>query len=209
MVHPTEGPGHSDPAIPATAGSSDRGRPDRVTEYLFQIALAERWGDLAPELRALHSVTDVGYFSGRAEITRGTSLLARLAGWFFGFPPAGSDVRLHLTVTRQGRNEIWQRNFDGHVMRSILSPAAEPYRYRERIRLFTCELDLAVHEGAMSLPVRRGWFLGIPSPRSLLPISDSREYAANGRFHFDISVSAPLGWGLLVHYHGWLESERG
>lgn len=64
--------------------------------------------------------------------------------------------------------------------------------------------------GSMHLPVKRGWFLGIPLPRFLLPVSNSREYAYDGMFHFDVALSAPLGGGLIVRYRGKLtpDAER-
>lgn len=60
----------------------------------------------------------------------------------------------------------------------------------------------------MSLPVRRGWFLGVPVPRFLLPKSDSTEFALDGKFHFDVALSAPLGGGHIVRYRGALTPDR-
>ena len=175
---------------------------------LFQSALAERWHQLPPEVQALHSVQDVESFSGRAQVTRGDSMIARLAAWFFGFPPAAEEVPLTITKTRTEAGEIWERNFGGRVFRSYLTPALDPHRYRERFWLFNYEQDLPVEDGCMRLPVRRGWFLGVPLPTFLLPQSDSREYAQEGAFHFDVALAAPLGGGLIVRYRGQLQPDR-
>ena len=70
------------------------------------------------------------------------------------------------------------------------------------------EQELPVNAGAMHLPVRRGWFLGIPIPRPLLPQSDSKEFAVEERFCFDVSLGLPLGGGLIVRYSGWLSPEK-
>ena len=59
-------------------------------------------------------------------------------------------------------------------------------------------------DGSLSLPMRRGWLLGLPLPGPLLPISDAREYEADGIFHFDVALGAPLGGGLIVRYRGAL-----
>ena len=136
---------------------------------LFQSALADRWHALPPEVQALHSVQHVQTFSGTAHVTRGTTLVARFAAWFFGFPPAAESVPLTVTKTRTATGETWERNFDGRAFRSYLTPSPLPYRYRERFWLFVYEQDLPVIDGCMHLPVRRGWFLGIPIPRFLLP----------------------------------------
>ena len=175
---------------------------------LFQSALQDRWAALPPAVQRLHSVQDVERFSGTATVTRGGSWVARLAAWVFGFPKAGADVPVTVTKTRTESGEIWQRDFAGRVFRSTCTPAKAPYRYRERFGLFTYEQELPVADGAMALPARRGWLLGLPLPRPLLPTSDSREYAVDGVFHFDVALyaplSAPLGGGLIVRYRGAL-----
>lgn len=175
---------------------------------LFQSALADRWENLPREVQILHSVQDVESFSGTARVTRGTTLVSRLAAWFFGFPHANDKTLLTITKTRTQTGEIWERNFGGRVFRSYLTPAPDLYRYRERFWLFNYEQDLPVQDGCMRLPVRRGWFLGIPLPRFLLPVSDSREYSENGVFHFDVSLIAPLGGGLIVRYRGQVKPDR-
>lgn len=191
---------------------SDLSITTEVTEAarptLFQSALGDRWSRLPPEVRELHSVQDVESFSGIAEITRGRSLIARLAAWFFGFPKPGENVPLTVTKTRTKSGEIWERNFNGRSFRSYCTPANSRYRYRERFWLFNYEQDLPVENGCMHLPVRRGWFLGIPLPKVLLPRSDSREYSSEGVFHFDVALSAPLGGGLIVRYRGQLVPDR-
>ena len=183
---------------------------DNPYPTLFQSALADRWAALPPEVQALHSVQDVESFTGTARVTRGTSVIARLAAWFFGFPPAVENVPVTVTKTRTASGEIWERNFDGRVFRSYCTLASQPYRYRERFWLFNYEQDLPVDDGCLHFPVRRGWFLGIPLPQILLPASDSREYARDGVFHFDVALSAPLGGGLIVHYRGqlWPDARR-
>jgi hypothetical protein len=73
--------------------------------------------------------------------------------------------------------------------------------------LFNYEQELPVENSCMWLPVRRGWFLGIPLPQSLLPSSDSREYAHDGVFRFDVSLGAPFGAGLIVRYRGHVKPD--
>lgn len=175
---------------------------------LFQSALADRWARLSPEAQALHSVQDIESFSGVAEITRGGSMIARLTGWFFGFPAAGEDIAVTVTKTCVKNGEVWERSFGGQVFRSYCTPAPIRYRYCERFWLFTYELDMSVDEHGMRLPVRRGWFLGMPLPRFLLPTSESQEYGRDGVFHFDVALGAPLGGGLIVRYRGRLWPDR-
>lgn len=175
-----------------------------MSETLFQRALADRWSLLPCEVQALHSGQNVQSFSGRADITRGTSLIARFAAWFFGFPKAGRNVPVTITKTRTDKGEIWERNFNGSTFRSFCSQADKPYHYRERFWLFTYEQELPVQNGILHLPVRRGWLLGVPLPKPFLPGSDSREFAEDGVFQFDVVLNAPLRGGLIVRYRGHL-----
>jgi hypothetical protein len=175
---------------------------------LFQSSLGDRWGELPTAVRDLHSVHDMESFSGTAHVDRGKSLFARFLAWVFRFPPAGNDVPITVTMTRTECGETWERSFDGHILKSYCTPAQAPYCYRERFWLINFELDLRVEDGYLHLPVRRGWFAGLPLPRFLLPRSDSREYVQGGEFRFDITLSAPLGVGLLARYCGYLRPDR-
>ena len=49
---------------------------------------------LSGAVRDLHGTEQIGYWRGLAQVTRGTTLLSKLVGWFFHFPPAGFYPRL-------------------------------------------------------------------------------------------------------------------
>jgi hypothetical protein len=185
----------SDLAV-ATASS------EAPAEPLFEAALRDRWRHLPSAVRQLDTVHDVESFSGLAKVERGSSLVARLAAWFFRFPNGGERVPLTITKKRTAKGEVWQRDFGGRTFRSYLSPSSRPYHYKERFRAFTYEQELPVVDGALHFPVRRGWFLGMPLPRFLLPGSDSLECEIDGQFHFDVALKAPLGGSLIVRYAG-------
>ncbi len=146
---------------------------------------------------------DFESFTGRAKVTRGTSLIARSAAWFFSFPKAGEDVPVTITKRRTAYGEIWERNFAGRTFRSYLTPSRRPFHYRERFSVFTYEQELQVADGSLFLPVRRGWLLGIPLPEFLLPKSKAREYDAGGTFNFDVGLFAPITGRLIVRYRGY------
>ena len=172
---------------------------------MFQTILGGDWNNLPDHTKALHQVHDREVFSGRAQVTRGAKPLARLTAWLFRFPPAGEDVPITVTKTRTMTGEIWQREFAGRTFRSVLSPAPQTGAFRERFGLFTFEMGLPIRDGSIEMPVVKGSFLGVPVPRFLLPKSVTREFVADGRFNFDVALSAPLGCGLIVRYRGWLE----
>lgn len=178
--------------------------PGAQTAPIVQAALGDRWAALPAEVQSLHSFDGVATFAGTAEVTRGQSPIARAIACLFGFPPAGRRIPVRVTKRRSARGEIWERDFDGRRFRSTCSPSPRLGHMHERLGAMTFELALPVEAGAMHLLVRRGWCLGVPLPRWLLPHSHSREYGKDQRFHFDVAVSAPLGGGLIVRYRGTL-----
>jgi hypothetical protein len=179
-------------------------RSEESTPALFETLLGEKWRQLPASIRRLHSVHDIESFSGRATVTRGKGMIARLAAWLFGFPEAGRNVPLTITKRRTAGGEVWERNFAGRIFRSHLSASPLPSHCREGFVAFKYELELPVRDGSMHLHVQRGWFLGVPMPSFLLPASESREYDVDGVFHFDVGLYAPLGGSLIVRYQGRL-----
>lgn len=176
---------------------------------LFERALQERWALLPAPVQALHRVAGVERHSGTAQVERGRTLIARVVCACFGFPPAAESVPLTVTMLRTESGETWERDFAGHVFRSYLTSASEPHRCRERFGWFDFELDLVAEAGRLHLPIRRGWFLGLPIPNVFLPTSDSCEYADAGTFRFDVSLGARFAGGLIVRYRGWLRPAVG
>lgn len=174
---------------------------------LFQTLLGERWRQLPASIRRLHSVQDLETFSGHAKVTRGRGGLARLAAWLFGFPRAADRAPVTVTIRQSAAGEVWERDFGGQRFRSHMRPAARAGHLIERFGPFAFEQELPVRDGGLCFDVRRGWFLGVPLPRFLLPRSEAREYEADGQFHFDVGIYAPLGGGLIVRYQGALKPD--
>lgn len=191
--------GHAQPAR-----SGFEGVVDRMKTGFLETALTDDWERLSPAVRALHQFNGSAEFAGHAQVERGGSCAARLLAEIFRFPPAAARVAVSVRKTRHGTRETWERSFGDRVFRSSFAPSRIPGRYLERFGPFSFELDLPVDDGSLRLTVVRGWCLGIPLPRGLLPVSDSREYEEDGRFHFDVAIHAPLGQGLVVRYRGTL-----
>jgi hypothetical protein len=174
---------------------------------LFERVLTRDWEALPASIRRLHTVRDLESFCGRAQVTRGTGLLARLTAWLFNFPPAGEDIALTVTKTRVGDTEIWERNFAGRIFRSRWSPSPRPGRAIERLPGITVEAELEARGGCLHYSIRRGWLAGIPLPAFLLPKAQIREYEEGGAFHFDVALHAPLTGGLIVRYRGQVAAD--
>lgn len=175
---------------------------------LFEQGLGPAWMTMPQAVRDLHQVHDRQAFSGTASVVRGTSWMGRLAAWCFRFPKASDACPVRVVKTKRGTTETWERTFNGRVFRSHCSPAQHPQHYYERFGPLVFEVQLVSNNGAIQLPVLRGWVLGwLPIPRMLLPKSDTQESAHNGVFRFDVRLEAPLGGGLIVHYQGELRPE--
>ncbi len=174
---------------------------------LFERVLGDGWQALPPSIRRLHSVHDLESFSGRAQVTRGKGLFARLMAWVFGFPPASQDIAVTVTKTRHGESEIWERNFAGRVFRSRWSASPRPGCAKERLSGIAVEAELEVAGASLHYSIRRGWLAGIPLPAPLLPKAQIREYDEGGAFHFDVALFAPLTGSLIVRYQGQLAAD--
>ncbi len=156
---------------------------------------------LPEEVQATHDHAGPRRWSGRAEVTRGAGWMARAVAWVFRFPRAAVDVPVTVLKTPVEGGEVWERRFGGQVFRSHLRGGAGGLT--ERFGPLTFAIALEVSERALHWPVARGWCLGLPLPRWLLPVSVAREYAEDGRFRFDVALHAPFV-GLIVRYRGWL-----
>ena len=172
---------------------------------LFEQGLGAGFRNLASAVQDLHRVLDLRHWRGRAEVTRGETLLARLVAWLMRFPPAGGDVSVTVAMERRGAREYWTRDFAGCRFRSVLSPAAQG-GVHERFGLLRFHIGLTPGPGGSLLyPVVSGRIFGLPLPRGVLPESLAREFVdAAGRANFDVALSLRLT-GLIVRYRGWLE----
>ena len=180
-------------------------RSEAPAAPLLATALGPAFATLPPPVRALHMVLEERRWTGAATITRGPSPVARLVCTLMGFPRAGRNVPVSVTMRRSGAAEVWERTFAGRRFRSTLTLAGPPGtgRIHERFGPFRFEILLTVQDGRLHYPVQRGTVLGLPLPRLLLPRSDTAESEHDGSPRFDVGISLP--WiGSVVHYRGAL-----
>ncbi|MGH7020312.1 MAG: DUF4166 domain-containing protein, partial [Brevundimonas sp.] len=157
-------------------------------------------------IRDLHEAVGVSVWRGRARIDGAASPMAALVARVVGFPTAG-DTAVEVEIQADGERSVWRRRFGRHRFLSVLSNAREGGRVTERFGPLSFDLILTVVEGRLHYGVER-WRMGpLPLPRLLMPGTVTHEQIdAEGRFAFDVEISAPLV-GRLVRYRGWLERE--
>lgn len=169
----------------------------------FRTAFGDRWSRLPPVLVAFHDGPSPRMFRGQAEVTRGRSRLAGLIANLFHFPRPGRDVLFAVTVRAAGEHQIWERRFGTLRMTSRLEPAGAG-AVIERLGPVAFRLAVEHVPLGLRLTVERGWFLGLPIPRSLLPVADATEIEHDGAFYFDVDLTLPL-IGRMIHYRGWMK----
>lgn len=164
-----------------------------------------RYNALPPSLRAFHDNDGAPVWSGRADIDTGTGFLARYIRRLFGFPKAGRDIAVTVSVDRKGLSETWTRDFAGARFLSRLTFEGSN-QVAEAFGPFKILLGVQAIGSEIIMPVT-GWRMGpLRLPRFLAPVSETREHMdGNGRFCFDVKITVPLA-GLLAHYRGWLKA---
>jgi hypothetical protein len=171
---------------------------------VFRALVGDSFEALPPAIRAIHDSSRERAFTGRCDIDRGLSLIARVIGAVTRMPRAGRDVPIRVTILRTTACETWTREFAGHRMRSVLR--ARGALLEERLGAATFRFGLRadgecirwelVAVRALGIPLPLAWFRGVRASEGVL----------DGRYRFDVRAALPV-IGLLVHYRGHLDTE--
>lgn len=175
---------------------------------VFARVLGAAWRELPGQIRAVHEVGETARrWQGVAQVRRGRNPLGRMIAGLFGFPRAGSDVPVSVTMVPENGAERWTRRFGVRTMTSVLREGSsrEAHLLVERFGPVSVSMAL-VRDGEALRYVLRGWRLfGVPMPRWLGPGTETAERVDEaGGVRFEVTITHPLG-GLLVGYEGWLE----
>lgn len=127
----------------------------------------------------------------------------RLGLWLAGMPPSG-EVPVRVRVTAGAEGAVWRRDFGGHVTVSRLRYDRPSGQVEERFGPVRLGLSVAAEGGALLVGVAGMSVLGVPMPKGLRPVSETREFEDGaGRFCFDVAARIP--WlGPVIRYQGWL-----
>lgn len=171
---------------------------------LFARAIGSAFETLPEPIRALHETPGRSIWRGRAMTEAAANPLAALAARIVGFPAAQEDCEAEVQIDADGQRSIWKRRIGGRTFSSVLSHPGEGGLIEERFGWLSFRLRLTP-EGDRLVYTVEGWRLGpITLPRKLAPCTLTHERLdAEGRFVFDVEISAPL-IGRLVRYCGWL-----
>ncbi len=180
-------------------------RREQPDASLYPQLLGSAFGVLPPQVQALHRGSEARRWSGRADIRRGTGLMARAIAALIGFPKAGTDVPVSVAFTPEQGGERWTRDFGGRRFSSWQrrGRGRSEYLLVERFGVMDVALALVVEGERLHLVPRRWFLLGVPMPGFLLPRGTTFETETEGKFVFEVEIAAPL-IGLIVGYRGQL-----
>jgi saccharopine dehydrogenase-like NADP-dependent oxidoreductase len=188
--------------------AGQRGEEYLIDHCLYGRVLGDAWKALPASIQFLHGRLSGQTATGKATVTRGTGLVARMVANGIGFPRAAVDVDVAVSFEQSGEAERWTRTFGAQVLTSHQFAGTGRFERLlcERFGPFVFGLALVVDSGKLIFVVRRWTLFGIPMPRFLAPNSKAFEFDEDGTFHFDVEVRAPLA-GLIVRYAGYLEPQ--
>ncbi|HYC67517.1 DUF4166 domain-containing protein [Brevundimonas sp.] len=175
---------------------------------IYARAIGPAFDTLPVAIRALHETPGRSVWRGEATTEGATGPLAAFVAAVVGFPKAQAACPAEVTIDADGDRSVWRRRIGGHAFASVLSAPRVGGRVCERFGPLSMELRLVPEAGRLVYRVE-GWRVGpIPLPRALAPSTRAHEEVdAQGRFVFDVEISAPL-IGRLVRYRGWLVRGR-
>lgn len=193
-------------------GIATKNQKATIKKNIFELCVSkERFRKMPPVLQRFHSTTASNTWVGTGVVRTG-SWPARIISKVFGFPSAGDDIPITVTVDHELDNleewqERWTRTFANTSFSSVLK-LTKNNQLTESFPPFTFNLGVNADEKQLNMPVV-GWRLGfITLPTCLAPVSDTKEYQdEQGRFRFDVKLSHPI-IGLIAHYQGWLEEKE-
>jgi hypothetical protein len=172
---------------------------------LYRQILGSAFDDLPVQVQTLHGTSNTRRWVGRAEIKRGTGMLAQATGKIIGFPSTSSNVPIAVSFASDDDGERWTRDFGGKVFSSLQTRgnAKHDSLLVERFGPVSVAIALVVKEDRLYFVPRNWSCLGIPLPKWLMPTGQSYETQKNQQFYFDVEISAPFV-GLIVSYKGML-----
>ena len=180
-------------------------REDNAALPLYRQILGSAFERLDDAVQTLHDTNENRAWSGQAQCFGASNPMAAVVGRLFGFPPKAKTCPVTVTFTLKDGAETWTRNFGGQTFSSV-QYAGEGRNARllmERFGPITAALAVTVENGRLQLVPRRWFFLGLPLPKWALPKPENYEYETDGRFHFDVTIAAPL-IGRIASYKGSL-----
>ncbi|MEM7491542.1 MAG: DUF4166 domain-containing protein [Pseudomonadota bacterium] len=170
---------------------------------LLARAMGDAFATLPAPIQAFHSPDGPTEWRGDVTVETGSTPQARAMSRMCGFPGRRGTMPFGLTITPDGEEEVWHRDYGGHVLRSRqgLGPDGT---LEERLGPLRIRLQPEAGDGTLRLEVVALRIGALPAPALLRGQGGGTEGVdAEGRVTFDVESRAP-GLGRLIRYHGHL-----
>lgn len=170
---------------------------------LYPRVMGHAFGDLPEALQIFHSVDDTVFYRGRVTVTHGHAL-SRLIAKSGGMPAKSGEMPFSFRATRDGNKEIWERDFNGHITRSLQWMKADGV-VAERVGTSEFVMEPRVDGTRLRIPITGLRAFGVPLPPGVLKSCEGVEAVTDdGKITFDVHASV-IGVGLIIRYQGVLE----
>lgn len=180
-------------------------RTEERQSPLYRQVLGSAFDTLPMQVQNLHGTSNARRWFGRADVKRGTGMVARAICLLIGFPSTAENVPISVSFASEAEGERWKRDFGGKVFSSIQKRGTGKHDFLlvERFGPISVAIALVVQKDRLYLVPRSWSCLGMPLPKWLMPTGESYETQKNEQFCFDVKISAPFV-GLIVSYQGTL-----
>ncbi|UWQ96583.1 DUF4166 domain-containing protein [Rhodobacteraceae bacterium M385] len=169
---------------------------------LYPRALGDAFNDLPAPLQAFHAVEDTVFYKGRVTVTHGNAL-TRLIAKSGGMPVKSGEMPFSFRATRDGGKEIWERNFDGHMTRSLQWLHTDGI-VAEQVGTSEFLMEPKVEGDKLLIPITGLRGFGLPMPLAVLSSAGGVEgVTEDGKITFDVHASL-RGLGMVIRYQGTL-----
>lgn len=170
---------------------------------LLARAMGEEFESLPGPLKAFHAPSGPTTWVGEVTIEPGSTPQARAMSRMSGFPSRNGTLPFRLTMTPEGDQELWRRDFDGHILKSRQSLGPNG-TIEERLGPLRIRLRPTLRDDALRLEVAALRIGALPAPAVLRGQGGGTEAVDDqGRVTFDVESRAP-GLGRLIRYSGHL-----
>jgi len=205
----------------------------RNSKYLYKRIMGSAFYRMPAQIQDMHSNSEDIKASGTCRVVRGKSVVSRIIGYFLGLADEGEAVptTVNLVTITDPKQELWIRNFSGKMFRTVQRDT-ETSLMRERVGVTKSGIqryysplkwsvqDLLTTDAEAMIkgyPVGLEWnvksfhalggLIRLPQFLSADTIAEEKIVTHNGKefFQFNVKITLPLNFGLLVHYRGTLE----
>ncbi|GAB5448179.1 DUF4166 domain-containing protein [Gymnodinialimonas sp.] len=169
---------------------------------LYPRAMGNAFFDLPEPLQTFHAVENTVFYKGHVTVTHGNAL-TRMIAKSGGMPGKSGEMPFSFRATRDGTSEIWERNFDGHMTRSLQRLHSDGV-IAETVGTSEFLMQPRASGPTLHIPITGLRAFGLPMPSWVLTSCEGVEgVTEDGKITFDVHA-AVRGLGLIIRYQGEL-----